>query len=477
MTPVVMDPVTIPQPKVEWRGGPRAVGRMARDPGFMVGKNQDSRVPRRVALYNPIPGYTGRNAQMPTEVSWNNDCIRQNNNMPFSTDDAYAKASPRIKTNSKNISTFAMGDNRCRYWNTTNTDLIKLPDGYEESTGQSIVDNWEAMSPEEHKVIYRRAMSHVGQAGVTQMFEMVRAKIEQRTTGGPFVLRQAFKLFDKDASGDIDPDEFYAAMEWMGLQFTERQVIALFGACDDDGGGSLDYFEFIEKVLDGIACRPQSAAKRKFPPQVDMYRQQLALCDLFKQISSLDAGAPFSVERSVIKELLVMAKVPKCTFQILEKHVDLVESVISLLVNSRITKEEFYDWWSGAIKIPGVGDFPKENNNLNTVRPSVRAEAGFRTMKPQPPGNVPSFKMPVHRMMPQPPGGSKGSSTYRQHRPGAPPVPEHLKSNGCSTIRERYGPADQPFLPRLNTGLRRSVRSGANTHRGRGGYALASNPL
>merc|ERR1712028_244270 len=109
MTPVVMDPVTIPQPKVEWRGGPRAVGRMARDPGFMVGKNQDSRVPRRLALYNPIPGYTGRNAQMPTEVSWNNDCIRQNN--------------------SKNISTFAMGDNRCRYWNTTNTDLIKLPDG------------------------------------------------------------------------------------------------------------------------------------------------------------------------------------------------------------------------------------------------------------------------------------------------------------------------------------------------------------
>lgn len=56
---------------------------------------------------------------------------------------------------------------------------------------------------------------------------MVRAKIEQRTTGGPFVLRQAFKLFDRDGSGDIDPDEFYGAMEWMGLQFTERQVSCL----------------------------------------------------------------------------------------------------------------------------------------------------------------------------------------------------------------------------------------------------------
>ena len=130
------------------------------------------------------------------------------------------------------------------------------------------------------------------------------------------MLRQAFKLFDRDSSGDIDPDEFYGAMEWMGLQFTERQVsrsvlpdapvavcdpiawwlmlrramqvLALFGACDDDGGGSLDYFEFIEKVLDGIACRPQSAAKRKVPKQVHQYRQQLALCDMFKQLDNLD---------------------------------------------------------------------------------------------------------------------------------------------------------------------------------------------
>ena len=37
-------------------------------------------------------------------------------------------------------------------------------------------------------------------------------------------LRKAFKFFDTDASGDIDPDEFYAAMHAFGLEFTEDQV-------------------------------------------------------------------------------------------------------------------------------------------------------------------------------------------------------------------------------------------------------------
>jgi len=480
MSACIIDPVTIPTPKLEWRGGPRAIGMSGRDPGFMVGKNQDSRVPRRVALYDPIPGYTGRNARMPTEASWNNGRTRHNRDMPFSTDDAYLKASPRIKTNSKNISAFAMGDNRCRYWNTTNQDLIQLPDGYEESCGQSIVEGWEDMTEDERKAIYARAISHVGMPGVTLMFEMVRAKIEQRTTGGPFVLRQAFKLFDRDSSGDIDPDEFYGAMEWMGLQFTERQVLALFGACDDDGGGSLDYFEFIEKVLDGIACRPQSAAKRKVPKQVHQYRQQLALCDMFKQLDNLDNGAPFEVERDVIKELLAMANVPKCSYQILESYVDLVERVIQMLVAGAVTKETFWQWWSGDEKIPGVPDFPVANNSLAIVQPSLRQQATFKPCPP--PGASPNLRVPggqnsIRMHQPVPPGSTKGSSTHRHHRPEPPTVPANLISNGAVTSRLRYNQEAQPFLPRLNTGLRRSVRGGANTHRGRGGYALASNPL
>merc|ERR1712216_426532 len=50
--------------------------------------------------------------------------------------------------------------------------------------------------------------------------------------------------------GDIDPDEFYAAMHAFGLEFTEDQVLALFGFYDVDRDGALSYYEFIDKVLE-----------------------------------------------------------------------------------------------------------------------------------------------------------------------------------------------------------------------------------
>merc|ERR1719230_1622964 len=97
---------------------------------------------------------------------------------------------------------------------------------------------------------YVNSLSKVGVAGVKRLELSIRAKIDQRTSGGPMALRKAFKYFDSDASGDIDPDEFYAAMHAFGLEFTEDQVLALFGYYDVDRDGSLSYYEFIEKVLE-----------------------------------------------------------------------------------------------------------------------------------------------------------------------------------------------------------------------------------
>lgn len=97
---------------------------------------------------------------------------------------------------------------------------------------------------------YTTALGKVGVSGVKRLELSIRSKIDQRTTGGPMALRKAFKFFDTDASGDIDPDEFYAAMHAFGLEFTEDQVLALFGYYDSDRDGSLSYYEFIDKVLE-----------------------------------------------------------------------------------------------------------------------------------------------------------------------------------------------------------------------------------
>merc|ERR1719478_741049 len=118
------------------------------------------------------------------------------------------------------------------------------------NTRAPLIDGFAEMSFEEKDKVYRRALERCGVEGVRKLEHDIRVKIEQRTSGGPFALRKAFKYFDRDGSGDIDPDEFKEAMLYFGLTFTDRQVMAVFGMYDDDCSGSLDYYEFIDKVIE-----------------------------------------------------------------------------------------------------------------------------------------------------------------------------------------------------------------------------------
>ena len=62
-----------------------------------------------------------------------------------------------------------------------------------------------------------------------------------------FEIEQAFKLFDKDGSGNIDFYELRDAMRALGLQMTKEQAKALMDSIDQDGNGFIDEEEF--KIL------------------------------------------------------------------------------------------------------------------------------------------------------------------------------------------------------------------------------------
>jgi len=111
-----------------------------------------------------------------------------------------------------------------------------------------MITNWNYLEPHQREVEYKRALHFVTEEGRKNCERAVRDKITQRATGGAFAIRKAFKLFDRDGSGDIDPDEFKLAMLSFGLTFTDRQVLALFGSYDDNCSGALDYYEFLDKV-------------------------------------------------------------------------------------------------------------------------------------------------------------------------------------------------------------------------------------
>jgi len=202
-------------------------------------------------------------------------------------------------------------------------------------------------------------MSHVGGC---------RTKIEQRTSGGPFALRKAFKYFDRDGSGDIDPDEFKDAMLHFGLTFTDRQVLAIFGTYDDDCSGSLDYYEFIDKVIESdyksatgktMSVRPKTPPRRTYPGQVTLYRQMLRLKEMFK---FNDEDDTHSLGADEIVKFLTEAghKEPD------EDQVAEIMAVLDRDKNGSVSFEELWDWWvgycieSGCLQGTGLSPPPKE---------------------------------------------------------------------------------------------------------------------
>merc|ERR1711934_702919 len=209
----------------------------------------------------------------------------------YTANDYYVGApDPRKKTNSKNRSNLTLGDPRAQTFDTINMTAYRQRDL--PMTRAPLVDGFAEMEVEERDKIYRRALERCGVDGVRKLEHDIRVKIEQRTSGGPFALRKAFKYFDRDGSGDIDPDEFFAAMDWFGLQFTEDGVLGLFGLYDDDRGGSLGYYEFVDNIITSNKEKQASEAfKDKFS-------------SLLKEIGSPPSPSvrsPTSVDRTFAK--------------------------------------------------------------------------------------------------------------------------------------------------------------------------------
>jgi len=269
---------------------------------------------------------------------------------PSANEYYHLNADARYKTNKGNKSHLTLGDERDWRMTSNNMEMIK-PASEPQPRHEPLIDNFESMSVEEKDVVYTTALRRAGATGVRELEKSIRMKISQKTSGGPFALRKAFKYFDRDGSGSIDPDEFYAAMDFFGLQFTADQVLGLFGTYDDDRSGSLEYYEFVEKLLDegmGAAKADMKHFLADFSPPMANSGHGMSLKEskrasmstvqkLFQQFDVNHSGQIDSRElRFFLEKLGLMAST------------DVVSQVMEQLdgnANGEISWEEFWAWW------------------------------------------------------------------------------------------------------------------------------------
>jgi len=98
---------------------------------------------------------------------------------------------------------------------------------------------------------YKEASDIVGEEIIDDMEQLMRDKLQQRTSTGPFQLRRTFKYFDRDGSGGIDLEEFSRAMRSLGFDFADVQLMALFARYDTNRTGFVDYSGFVNRLMEG----------------------------------------------------------------------------------------------------------------------------------------------------------------------------------------------------------------------------------
>jgi len=70
-------------------------------------------------------------------------------------------------------------------------------------------------------------------------------------------MKEAFNLFDEDGDGEITEEDLGNLLSSLGDVATPAQVHDLFMEVDEDGGGSIDFDEFMVMMADRMKERDQ----------------------------------------------------------------------------------------------------------------------------------------------------------------------------------------------------------------------------
>jgi len=115
---------------------------------------------------------------------------------------------------------------------------------------------------------------------------------------------KAFKFFDLNESGHVEPDEFAKAIEKIGIHIpTKQDLNALFGLYDKDGSGGIDYKEFGSEVFGREVNSPSKGGSQSPETLVQRLKDKLAsrggrgIIGLQRQFKIMDDNHSLSLDK------------------------------------------------------------------------------------------------------------------------------------------------------------------------------------
>jgi len=119
--------------------------------------------------------------------------------------------------------------------------------------GRVIADEKPKPAEEDLRRMYAQAVTKVTDERLVEISEQLKEKIAQRSraggSGGMYVLRSAFKYFDRDGSGGLDYEELKDGLEMFGMQIEDHEILALMAKLDHDYEYEIQYEDFLDSLL------------------------------------------------------------------------------------------------------------------------------------------------------------------------------------------------------------------------------------
>jgi len=145
-----------------------------------------------------------------------------------------------------NFSSIKLGDSRLQYSKSFQQEAYRLDQSIALRLGTAVQEK----PKRQNYLDYKEAMEHVSSERLRELQNLLRDKVHQKREQGGSQLRKAFKIFDRQMSGEVNLQAFRDCLRRMNIETTPVETLALFGSINRSCSGKITYYEFVNNFME-----------------------------------------------------------------------------------------------------------------------------------------------------------------------------------------------------------------------------------